>query len=287
MNREEILDVLLGRSGGACPDRGVRGDDILLGRYANVPESDRSVFWQAFGETLASLWQEANTEAIECAAAFVAGLDKAERPDNDLATSVAGFLLGDSVVRDGVITKEDSRRRVVAALRMLANLGLGARTWWRCRFFAWLDDAKFANGEDGQLAWQAALHSSLGLTNCCEPMPNIDAWLEDARVAKEFPAIELFTVLARQTEYQQDKEHLKGEVIGAYQSLYINCNSGGLCPQGIKDIRSVIETWLVDRLQLSPVDAHKLLKWKQPDQRLPQARIFNSHRLSLVAAASP
>ena len=34
MNRDEILDVLRERSGGACPDRGVRADDILLG-YAS------------------------------------------------------------------------------------------------------------------------------------------------------------------------------------------------------------------------------------------------------------
>jgi hypothetical protein len=287
MNREEILDVLIGRSGGACPDRGVRADDILLGRYAEVSATNRPAFWQAFGEALLSLWQLGNTEAVECASAFVAGLDKVDRTDGDVAFSVAGFLLEDSVVRGDVIAKDDSRRRVVAALRMLANLGLGTRTWWRCRFFAWLHDTKSSGGEEGQLAWQAVLHSSLGLMNCCEPMPNIDAWLEDARIAKEFPAIELFTLLARQTEYQQDKMYLKNEVIEAYQSLYVNCNGRDSCSQGIEDIRSVIETWLVDRLHLSPSEAHELLKWRQPDKRLPQDRIFRSDRQSPVVAVHP
>lgn len=285
MNREEVLDVLLGRSAGASPDRGVRGDDVLLGRYTNVRESDRPAFWRLFGEALIFLWQEGNTEAIECAAAFVAGLEKTARPDREMAASIAGFLLNDSIVCDGAIAKGDGRRRVVAALRILATLGLGARTWWRCRFFAWIDDAKSCSGGEGQLAWQAVLHASLGLMNCCEPMPNIDAWLEDARIAKEFPAIELFTLLARQTEYQQDQVHLKDEVIEAYQSLYVNCKGGDSCPQGIEDIRSVIETWMVDRLHLSSAQANELLKWRQPDKRLPQERIFRPQRQSPAVAA--
>lgn len=282
MNRDEILDVLRGRSGGVCPDRGVRADDILLGRYAAIPADGRASFWQAFSEALPMLWAEMDTEAIEAAAAFVSGLDKTVRPDTELVKSGFEFLFNDLTEVSQIASKGDERRRIVAALRMLANLGLGERNWWRCRFWSWIGDAKLAAGAEGQLAWQAVLHASLGLMNCSEPTPNIDAWLEDGRKAKEFPAIELFTLLVRQTEYQQDKEHLKNEVIEAYQSLYANC-IGNSCPQGIDDIRSVIETWLMDRLHLSQDIAQGLLEWQKPSKELPQVRLAS--RKHLLAAS--
>lgn len=281
MNQDEILDVLRERSGGACPDRGVRADDILLGRYAAIPENARHSFWNEFGNAFAILWEEADTQAVEAAGAFVSGLNKAVRPKPELVMPSIGLLFSNQLGPSPTVSKGDQRRRIVAALRIQANLGLGERKWWRCQFWCWIDDAKTTTGSDGQLAWQAVLHASLGLMNCQEPSPNIDAWLEDSRKAKDFPAIELFTLLARQTDYQQDLEHLKSEVVDAYQSLYANC-AGGAIPRGIEDIRSVIESWLVDRLHLSPDEAEALLKWQEPSKQLPQIRLASRKQATVL-----
>lgn len=281
MNRDEILDVLRERSGGACPDRGVRADDILLGRYAAIAENDRPSFWNEFGNAFVFLWEENDTQAIEATGAFVSGLGKAVRPLPELVRPSIGLLFSNQPAPTPRVSKGDERRRIVAALRIQANLGLGERNWWRCQFWRWIDDAKVSTGSDGQLAWQAVLHSSLGLMNCCEPTPNIDAWLEDSRKAKDFPAIELFTLLARQTDYQQDLEHLKIEVVEAYQSLYANC-AGGATPRGIEDIRSVIETWLVDRLHLSTAEADALLEWRKPSKQLPQIRLASRKQAAAI-----
>lgn len=283
MNRDEILDVLRERSGGACPDRGVRADDILLGRYAAIAENGRPSFWNEFGNAFVILWEEQDTQAIEAAGAFVSGLNNAVRPLPELLGPSIGSLFSNQPAPSPRMSKGEERRRIVAALRIQANLRLGERKWWRCQFWHWIDDAKFSTGSDGQLAWQAVLHSSLGLMNCCEPTPNIDAWLEDSRKAKDFPAIELFTLLVRQTDYQQDLEHLKSEVVEAYQSLYANC-AGGATPPGIEDIRLVIETWLVDRLHLSTVEADALLKWREPSKQLPQMRLAARKQIAVVTA---
>lgn len=284
MSCDEILDILLGRSCGGCPDRGVRADDILLGRYVKLAsDGGAPAFWPAFAEAFLLLWQDSSTDAIELAAAFASGLEKEARPVADSFGDSFSFLLDDPVLVDSVSLGE-TRRRVIAGLRLLANLGLGERNWWRRRFWAWIDSARSATGADGRLAWQAVLHASLGLMNSQEEMPNIDAWLEDGRKAKEFPAIELFTLLSRQTEYQQDREHLKDEVVAAFQSLHANCLKNA-CPQGIEDIRSVIETWLVDRLKLTSVEAQTLLTWREPSRELPQVRLAARKRELAAARA--
>ena len=272
MSRDEILDILLGRSGGACPDRGVRADDILLGRYAEIGGAEGMPdFWTAFAEAFQMLRQESEVDAGELAAAFVSGLEANVKPAAASVEMLFSFLLDDPATPD-VVGPCEARRRAVAGLRLLANLGLGDRNWWRIRFLLWIDYAQSAKGADGRLAWQAVLHASLGLMNSQEAMPNIDAWLEDGRKAKEFPAIELFTLLSRQADYQADREHLKCEVIAAFQSLYANC-LGKACPQGIEDVRSVLETWLVDRLKLASTEAERLLTWREPSRDLPQVRL--------------
>lgn len=284
MSREEMLDILRGRSGSVCPDRGVRADDILLGRYAAVAGAGGALdFWRVFAGAFLVLWRDLDTEAIESAAAFVSALEQNARPATDGIGSSFAFLLDDLVMADSVGSSE-AIRRTVAGLRLLANLGLGDRNWWRHRFLLWIDNARSAAGPGGRLAWQAVLHASLGLMNSKEAMPNIDAWLEDSRKAKEFPAIELFTLLSRQTEYQPDTEHLKDEVVGAFQSLHANC-FGNACPQGIEDIRSVIETWLVDRLKLTSADAQRLLTWREPSRELPQVRLAARKRELATARA--
>ena len=277
MSRDEILDILLGRSCGACPDRGVRADDILLGRYVKLAgNGGASAFWPAFAEAFLLLWQDSSTDAIELAATFASGLEKDARPVADSLGDSFSFMFDDPVLVDSVSLGE-TRKRVVAGLRLLANLGLGERNWWRCRFWAWIDSARSATGADGRLAWQAVLHASLGLMNSQEEMPNIDAWLEDGRKAKEFPAIELFTLLSRQTEFQVDREHFKNEVLEAFQSLHANCLKNA-CPQGIEDIRSIIETWLVDRLNFTSGEAQSLLTWREPSRELPQVRLAARRR---------
>lgn len=284
MSRDEIVDILCGRSGGACPDRGVRADDVLLGRYAAIVRSEGAPdFWPEFVEAFRVIWRKSDTDAIELAAAFVSGLENNVKPGADSLGTSFSFLFDDPVMADSISLGE-ARRRIVAGLRLLANLSLGERKWWRQRFDSWIVNVRSAVGDDGRLAWQAVLHASLGLMNSKEEMPNIDAWLEDGRKAKEFPAIELFTLLSRQTEYQPDREHLKDEVIAAFQSLYANC-LGTDCPQGIEDIRSVIETWLVDRLKLAPVEAERLLTWREPSRELPQVRLAARKRELATARA--
>lgn len=287
MNRDEILDILLGRSGGAWPDRGVRGDDILLGRYVLVVGAGgMQDFWQSFAKAFKVLWQECDVDAIEPAAAFVSGLASKDKPSADDVGSLFSFLLDDLAIIPDVTGPSEARRQTVAGMRLLANFGLGDRNWWRKRFLLWMDYARSAAGTEGRLAWQAVLHTTQGLMNSMEPVPRINAWLEGGRKAKEFPAIELFTLLSRQTDYQANKEDLKSEVVEAFQSLYVNCLRtvcplGNLhgdcrrddCPQGIVDLRSVIETWFVDRLKIELAEAERLLKWREPSRELPQVRL--------------
>lgn len=284
MNRVEILAILLGRSGGACPDRGVRADDILLGRYAEIASAGGMAnFWPTFAEAFQGLWQDFEVDAIELAAAFVSGLEPKARPVAASVEKLFYFLLTDPAITDSIYDgSSETRSRTVAGLRLLANLGLGVRAWWTQRFCAWIDYARSATGADGRLAWQAVLHASLGLMASNEAMPNIDAWLEDSRKAKEFPAIELFTLLSRQTDYQPDREHLRDEVIASFQSLHVNCHRDD-CPPGIEDIRFVLENWLVDRLKLESAEANRLLTWREPSRELPQVRLA-ARKLQLADA---
>lgn len=282
MSRDEILNTLLGRSGGAWPDRGVRADDILLGRYAEIGAHGSILdFWLAFSEAFLMLWRESEVDAIELAAAFVSGLEINARPVAASVEKPFSFLFEEPAMPD-VTGSSEARRKTVAGLRLLANLGLGERIWWQQRFCSWIYHARSAAGADGRLAWQAVLHASLGLMRSDEVMPNIDAWLEDSRKAKEFPAIELFTLLSRQSEYQTDSEHLKDSVIAAFQGLHVNC-FGRDCPQGVEDIRFVLENWLVDRLKLESAEAERLLTWREPSRELPQVRLANRRRQSADA----
>lgn len=277
MNRDEILNVLLEREGGVNPDRGVGGDDILLARWADMDEAGHSVFWPNFCHAVAALWRELATEALEVAAAFVAGIGLESKPSDSLLEPLR-FLLDDSDIKAGALVSGEGRRRTVAALRLLSKLGLGDRDWWRNRFWNWIDEAPKATGEDGMLAWQAVLHASMGLLQAGQMDPRVDTWIETARKAEVFPAIELFTMLARQTPHQADTADFVHAVVEAFQSLSTNCGMEGACPQTIEDIRMVIESWLSDPVVgRKPKEAVELLQWKEPDKLLPQERYF-SHR---------
>ncbi|MBK6743795.1 MAG: hypothetical protein IPG66_12795 [Hydrogenophilales bacterium] len=274
MNCEDILNILLERPGGINPDRGVAGDDILLSRWAGLDEDGRAEFWPNFCQAVAVLWHDQETEALEVAAAFVAGLGLETRTAEGFVEPLC-FLLDEEDIKHGSVITGDGRRRVVAVLRILSKLGLGDRAWWRARFWCWIDEAAKAVDEDGLLAWQAVLHGSMGMMQAGEPIPQVDAWLEKAKKAKEFPAIELFSLLARQTAHQGDTKDFVSEVVEAYQSLRINCGQAGVCPEAINDIRMVIESWLLDPVVgYSPEKAAVQLQWKEPDKRLPQDRIF-------------
>lgn len=274
MNHEEILDILLERSGGANPDRGVGGDDILLSRWAGLDEAGRDEFWPNFCLAVATLWQDQATDTLEVAAAFIAGLGLETRTAEGFVEPLR-FLLDEEDIKRGSLITGDGRRRVVAVLRILSKLGLGDRAWWRTRFWCWIEEAAKAVDEDGLLAWQAVLHGSMGMMQAGEPIPQVDAWLENAKKAKEFPAIELFSLLARQTARQGDTKDFVSEVVEAYQSLRINCGQTGICPEAINDIRMVIESWLLDPVVgYTPEKAAEQLQWKEPDKRLPQDRIF-------------
>lgn len=280
INHEKIVNILVGRTGAGMPDRGVGPDDILLGKYAELPDNERDEFWNAFGNALREIWQKRDVNAMEYTAAFISGLSVDNRPTENLAKNIAEFLCEDILVnRDASEVKANDRRQVIAALRILACLKLGDRKWWCIRFYSWLHDAKSTTGLDGQMATQAVLHASRGWMNGGQGMPNFDAWFEYARMAKEFPAIELFAVLADQADHQSDKEHLKSTVINVYQSLYAVCYDKLPCSTSIEDLRKIIETWLRDRMHVRKNEAEKLLQWREPDKLTPKQRLYSGSKI--------
>lgn len=270
MTVDEILAVLSGEAGYSIPGRGVGADDVLLGRYAKLDAGTRSVFWPAFGQAIRQIWAEAGTEAWEAACSFVARLADNELPSPELATACAGFLADDPTV-NAIAADVGDGRRVVAALQVLATLRLGKRTWWQCRFREWKLAAASSDGGE-MLAWQAMLHASRGLMRCeqCQFTPNINAWFEVARHASDIPAMEIFAVLSEQGDRDSDKTQWAEEVVSALLSF---CPPHGDLPKNMVDIRSVVETWLVDRMGAAQENAQRRLTPKEPDKRPPWVKI--------------
>lgn len=275
MNREEIRNVLLELAGeGLLPDRGVGADDILLTSLDTLAGVDRSAFWHDFGAALQDVWAQGEVEAFLNASVFVARIPQAERPVGEEAARVAGFLLDDAKVKNEVWGSLDELRLVVAGLRMLAALGLGDRLWWELRFNSWLHQAKTRQDSEALYAWQAVLHASRGLLNSGEVVPNFDAWFLAAQAVQEFPSLEVFTLLTDQAESPSvDKDALKEEILDAYQSLYARCYRAPSCPQGIQNLKAVIEAWLEDRVGMKPQEASRQLEWNKPDLRPPSVRL--------------
>jgi len=276
MNRDEIRNVLLELAGkGLLPDRGVGADDILLSHLSALAEETRVLFWRDFGEVLQEVWSQENVTAVSNAAVFISRIPQSQRPAGADAEQVASFLLNDAKLQDTIWKSLDELRLIIAALRMLSALALGGRTWWRTRFHSWLQQVKVRKESEALYAWQAVLHASRGLLNSGEIAPNFDAWFHNAQAAHDFPAMEVFTLLADQMESPTaDKDAIKNEVLEDYQSLYARCFNNDSCPEGIENLKAVIESWLEDRVGMSSQEASKLLKWKEPERKTPSAR-FN------------
>lgn len=274
MNREEIRNVLLELAGeGLLPDRGVGADDILLARLGALTGENRLAFWRDFGEVLREVWAQGDVVAISNAAAFISRIPHSERPAGTEAALVASFLLVDAKMKDATWSSLDELRMIVAGLRILSALGLGKRLWWRFRFHIWLDQAKTRQNREALYAWQAVLHASRGLLNDGEVAPNFDAWFYAAQAVQEFPSLEVFTLLADQIESPvADRNALKEEVLSDYQSLHARCLNTS-CPQGIEELKAVIESWLEDRVGMSSQEASDQLKWREPDFTTPSARL--------------
>lgn len=274
MNREEIRNVLLELAGdGLLPDRGVGADDILLARLGALTSENRLAFWRDFSEVLREVWAQGDIEAISNAAVFISRIPRSERPAGEEAALVASFLLVDAKMEDATWSSLDELRMIVAGLRILSALGLGERLWWRVRFHIWLDQAKTRQTREALYAWQAVLHTSRGLLNGGEVAPNFDAWFYAAQAVQEFPSLEVFTLLADQMESPvADRNALKEEVLSDYQSLHARCLNTS-CPQGIEELKAVIESWLEDRVGMSPEEASDQLKWREPDLTTPSARL--------------
>lgn len=288
MNREEIRNVLLELSGeGLLPDRGVGADDILLTHFGRLSELERKDFWPDFGAIFRDLWEQKNVVAISNAAVFVSRLSQSERPEGEAASQVAGFLLNEEKLKCASWDSLDDLRRVVAGLRLLSVLRLGdPAVWWRVCFESWLRQAKTRQGSEALYAWQAVLHASRGLLNNGEVAPNFDAWFLAAQEAKEFPSLEVFTLLTDQAERTSvDRDSLQEDVLKAHQDMHARCYGISSCPQGMQDLKAVIETWLEDRLGMKPNNAKKKLEWKKPDKNPPSARFAalgaTSHRLPI------
>lgn len=275
MNREEIRNILLELRGeGLIPGRGVGADDILLAKVEAFTAPERLAFWTNFGDVLQEAWQSGEAGAFSNAAAFISRIPKPERPAGDEAKQIAAFLLIDPKLKKAAMGAADESRLIVAALRVLSALGLGDRVWWVARFNSWLHEARTHQNSDALFAWQAVLNSSRGLLNTGEIVPNFDAWFLNAQEVKEFPSLEVFTLLADQIDSPgADKEAIKEDVLEAYQNLYARCYPASDCPQGIQHLKSVIEAWLEDRIGIKPEEATCQLEWKQPDLLTPSARL--------------
>lgn len=274
MNRQMIQSILLELAGeGLMPDRGVGADDILLTQLNRMPAEERPTFWRDFGAVAQELWQERNADAFSNAAAFVARAPQSLLPAGEEAVQAAGFLLHEPGLETATAKSKDELRLNVSALRVLSTLGLGDRTWWRACFHVWLDEAKRRKESDVLHVWQAVLHASRGLLNSGEIVPNFDAWFETAYRAAEFPALEVFTLLADQADVPNpDKDALKEDVLEAYNALHAHCYET-TCPPSIDHLKDVIEAWLEDRLQQKADDAKQLLMWKAPDLDPPSKRL--------------
>ena len=275
MNREEIRNVLLELAGeGLLPDRGVGADDILLNKLGALTGESRSLFWRDFGEVLREVWEQKNIVAISNATVFISRIPQSERPVEAEAAQVASFLLDDVKVKEETWHSLDELRMIVDALRILSALGLGGRVWWRVRFDSWLHQAKLRRDSEALYAWQAVLHASRGLLNSGEIAPNFDAWFYAAQSVQEFPSLEVFTLLADQMgSPAADKNALKEEVLSDYQSLHARCFNTSSCPQGIENLKAVIESWLEDRVGMTPKEASEQLNWREPDLTTPSARL--------------
>ena len=152
---------------------------------------------------------------------------------------------------------------------------MASMIWWQARFHSWLQQVKVRKESEALYAWQAVLHASRGLLNSGEIAPNFDAWFHTAQAVNDFPSMEVFTLLADQMESPTaDKEAIKSDVLADYQSLYARCFNNASCPEGIENLKAVIESWLEDRVGLSAQEASKLLKWKEPERKRPSVR-FN------------
>lgn len=276
MKRDEIRDVLLELAGkGLLPNRGVGADDILLSHLSALAEEARVLFWRDFGEVLQEVWSQENVGAVSNAAVFISRIPQSKRPTGTEAEQVASFLLNDAEVQNETWKNQDELRLIIAALRMLSALALGGRIWWRARFYFWLQQVKVRKESEALYAWQAVLHASRGLLNSGEIAPNFDAWFHTAQAVNDFPAMEVFTLLADQMESPTaDKDAITNEVLADYQSLYARCFNNDSCPKGIENLKAVIESWLEDRVGMSDQEASKLLKWKEPERKTPSAR-FN------------
>lgn len=276
MNRDEIRNVLLELAGkGLLPDRGVGADDILLSHLSALTEETRVLFWCDFGEVLREVWSQENVGAVSNAAVFISRIPQSQRPAGGGAEQVASFLLNDVKLKDTIWKSLDELRLIIGALRMLSALVLGGRIWWQVRFYSWLQQVKVREESEALYAWQALLHASRGLLNSGEITPNFDAWFHTAQAAHDFPAMEVFTLLADQmVSPTADKEAIKNEVLEDYQSLYARCINNASCPEGIENLKAVIESWLEDRVGMSAQEASSLLKWKEPERKTPSAR-FN------------
>ena len=62
----------------------------------------------------------------------------------------------------------------------------------------------------------------------------------------------------------------------------VSRSGGGATPRGIEDIRSVIETWLVDHLHLSTAEADALIEWRKPSKQLPQIRLASRKKAAAI-----
>jgi len=278
MNREEIRNVLLELAGeGLLLGRGVGADDILLTRLGELTGESRSLFWRDFGEVLQEVWAQGDVGAISNAAVFISRIPQSERPSAMEAEHVASFLLEDAKVKNTAWSSLDELRQIVAGLRMLSALRLGGRVWWQVIFYSWyfwLNQPKTRQEREALYAWQAMLHASRGCLNSKVVAPNFDAWFYTAQAVQDFPSLEVFTFLADQMESQTaDKDALKEEVLEAYQSLHARCYHISSCPQGIENLKAVIESWLEDRVGMKPQEADLQLKWHQPDLTTPSERL--------------
>ena len=276
MNRDEIRNVLLELAGnGLLPDRGVGADDILLSHLSALDDEARVLFWSDVGGVLREIWSQENVGAVSNVAVFISRIPQSARPTGAEAEQVASFLLDDVKLKDTIWKSIDELRLIIAALRMLSALALGGRIWWLTRFHSWLQQVKVRKESEALYAWQAVLHASRGLFNSGEIAPNFDAWFHTAQAVNDFPAMEIFTLLADQmASPTADKDAIKNEVLADYQSLYARCFNNASCPEGIEDLKAVIESWLEDRVGMSDQEASELLKWKEPERKTPSAR-FN------------
>lgn len=276
MNCDEIRNVLLELAGkGLLPDRGVGADDILLSHLSALDDEARALFWHDFGRVLQEVWSQGNVGAVSNAAVFISRIPQSARPAGAEAEQIALFLLDDAKLKNETWKNLDELRLIIAAFRMLSALALGGRLWWRARFNFWLQQVKVRKESEALYAWQAVLHASRGLLNSGEIVPNFDAWFHTAQAVHDFPAMEVFTLLADQMESPTaDKDAIKNEVVEDYQSLYARCFNNASCPDGIESLKAVIESWLEDRVGMSVQEASELLKWKEPERKTPSAR-FN------------